>query len=211
MSELLAEITIPKYITHVLISKKRRARYYKKGGTIPKRFKNPKFDKKGFLIVDGQKVIANSRSVGKEKYEKLSGNSFYTGYANPVRRAHLVKKLKEYYRPFVQEYVKKNGPITKFPIRVEWEIHTIVQEPFNWDISNLSFYYKFFEDCLFEKSDRNIPLIPDDNILYVTHAAAPKLIPIDDWEKRKFIFKIYHDNRPELRRYPWVQKTSSDI
>lgn len=222
-SKLLAEITIPKFITKVQISKKARPKYYKKGKKIPPTYeKKYRFNSKGFLVdADGERIIANSRTAGKAKYEVLSGNKLISGYGSPFMRANLVRGLKDFYRPFVQEYVLTHGPITEFPIQVTWDIYTVVEDNPEWDASNLSFYYKYFEDSLFEKTDEKtnqpqhnnkklVQLIPDDSIKYITWAAAPKIIPIDDWEKRKFVFKLYYDERKELKRLPWLQGTSSN-
>lgn len=207
MAELLAEITIPRYLTRIEISKKRRPKYYKRGSKIPPTYlKKYSFNKKGYLVDEkGNRVISNKRTVGKPRYETLSGNRLLSGYGNHNMRANIVKGLKEAYRPHVQRYLKEHGPITKFPLRVEWEVHTTVDQEVNWDASNLFFYYKYFEDCLFEgvKNKRLLSLIPDDSVKYITHPPGAKIIPIDRWEDRKFVFKFYHDVRTELNREPW--------
>lgn len=207
MSELLAEITIPRYLTRIEVSKKRRPKYYKKGSKIPPTYlKRYSFNRKGYLVDSkGNKIIKNKRSVGKPKYETLSGNRLLSGYGSHHIRANIVTGLKNFYRPFVQKYIKEHGPIIKFPLRVEWEVHTTVEEEPNWDASNLFFYYKYFEDCLFEnkKNAQLLSLIPDDNVKYITKSPGATIIPIERWEDRKFVFKFYHDDRPELGREPW--------
>lgn len=211
---LLTTIEIPKFITHVVLSQKRRAVYYKKGDKIPKKYTKTKIQKGYVVDENGNKIIKNSRSVGTPKEFKLAGNDFYSGYQHPSIRAKIVRELKSFYRPFIQEHIINHGSITKFPLRIEWEVYTTVDSS-NWDASNLHFYYKYFEDCLFESTDfnknfikyknKNVEqLIPDDSIKYITHPASPKIIPIDDWNDRKFIFKFYYDNRDELQRKPWI-------
>lgn len=212
MSELLATIVVPQFITKVQMSKKRRAKYYSKKSIkkIPPTFlKKYKFDKAGFLVDDeGKKVIANSRTVGQPRYEVLSGNKLLSGYGDPIIRSKLVAELKNFYRPIVQAYLANNPPIARFPIKVEWEVHTIVEENPNWDASNLFFYYKYFEDCLFEGMDNPHlkSLIPNDTVKYITQPPGAKIVPIANWEDRKFVFKFYYDNRPELRTTPWETK-----
>lgn len=223
MAKQVAQIEIPKFITKVKTSNARRAKYYKKNKkgwyprNLPKTFQS-KLDKgiysmkKGYLLnEDGKKVIANGPSVGKPKYETLSGNKLLSGYGSPHIRATLVKGLREFYRPFVQEYIKEHGPIEQFPLIVKWDCYTTVPEDpeqANWDAGNLFFYYKYFEDSLHKdaKDDpkRYLALIPDDDVVYITHPAAPKIIPVDNWNDRKFIFKFYYDDRQELKRGPWV-------
>lgn len=222
----ITQITIPKFITKVQVSKKRRAKYYNKykgkgvKKKVPKKYRGDdyKYNKNGYLVDEhGARVIANPRTAGKPRYMILSGNRLLSGYGSPHVRAKLVRELKNFYRPFVQEHIREHGQIKIFPIHVQWDLYTTVEEPFDWDVSNLFFYYKYFEDCLFEQTDENDKhavyykgeklrqMIPDDSIKYVTSSPGPTIIPVDNWEDRKFIFKFYHDDRKQLQRKPWVQ------
>lgn len=216
---LITTITIPKFITKVQISKKRRAKYYNKykskgaNKKIPKKYQGDSFsfNKHGWLVDEhGTRVIANPRVAGKPKYQILSGNNLLSGYGSPHIRAKLVRELKNFYRPFVQKHIEQFGKIERFPLRVEWDFYTVVPEEedqANWDASNFFFYYKYFEDCLFEKEDDDgnqlLQLIPEDNVKYITQPPGAKIIPIDNWEDRKFEFKFYYDDREELNRKPW--------
>jgi len=216
MSELLATIEIPKFITRVKMSNKRRKKYYKKGKkgwkprNLPKTYKE-KLDEgiysissRGYLLEeDGTKKLANPQTAGTPKYEVLSGNNLLSGYGSPHIRAKLTGELKDFYRPYVQDYVKEHGPITTFPLKVIWECHTVVEEEPNWDASNLFFYYKYFEDCLHEQGEGLYQLIPDDNVSYIIEPPGAKIVPVDNWEDRKFVFSFYHDNRNVLNRKPW--------
>lgn len=216
---MIAEIIIPKFITKVKIANKQRAKYYKKGDKIPKKYKGYKFVK-GYLIDENRKrIVSNASQAGKPKYEILSGNKLLSGYGNHYTRAALVTGLRDFYRPFVQQYINTHGSITTYPLRVEWDCYTVVEENPNWDAGNLFFYYKYFEDSLhkdhIEDPKKYKALIPDDNVKYIIHPPGPKIIPIDNWEDRKFVFRFYHDNRPELQRKPWrtdgqVQTTPGD-
>ena len=197
---LLAEIVIPQFITHIQISKKRRKRYYRRGMKIPPTYKKKyKFNKNGYLVNDnGQKIVANPRSAGKPNLMPLSGNRLIIA-SNPVR-INMTRHLKKFFKPFVADYVNKHGMIEQYPLKVTWDVYTTVNPKLpNWDISNMFFYYKYFEDCLFDEPK----LIHDDNIRYITWSGGIKLHPIDRWEDRKFVFKFYHDRRKELQRPPW--------
>lgn len=201
MNNPLAVITIPRFITRVTISDKRRKKYYKKSDRIPKKYSSCTFDRKGYLLDDkGAKIVKNSKSAGTPKELKLSGNNLITGYSSFHMRNKITTELKKFYMPFVKEFVKTNGAIQKFPLRVEWEVHTDTSNP-NWDASNLFFYYKYFEDTLFMDE---VKAIPDDCIKYITWSPGAKIVPIDNWDDRKFIFKFYYDDRPELKREPWI-------
>jgi hypothetical protein len=203
MSKLLGTIEVPKYPTSILVSAKRRAVYFKETDTIPKKYQKYKF-KDGYLVDDNnQKIIKNNKTFGTPKYITMSGNNLIAGYGSHHTRNKIIIELKKFYTPFVKQFLEENGPITDFPLRVTWEVHTCLQGV-NWDTSNLFFYYKYFEDTLFQEKSQ---VIPDDSIKYITFSPGVKFVPIDDWEQRKFIFKFYHDDRPELKRLPWVQAT----
>ena len=58
-------IEIPEFIEHVVISKKRRAKYKKDSS--------------------GNTVIANPRTVGKEKKWKINSQSIYSGMGHHLR------------------------------------------------------------------------------------------------------------------------------
>lgn len=151
----------------------------------------------------GDRIIANPRSAGTPNYEPLSGNKLSSGYGNPIVRAKLVGALKDFYRPFVQDQLVPFND-TDFPLTVEWECYTQVNRSHRFDLSNFWFYYKYFEDCLTEEEDNNgnavTQMIPDDNIRYITKPASPLLIPVDEWEDRKFIFKFYKDKRQVISK-----------
>ena len=211
--ELIVEIKIPKYPTKVCISNKRQKKYFHQESKkeLPKKYQDKRkyrFDNKGILIdrVSGEQIIANPRSWGTPKYLSLAGNNFTTGFDSPIIRNKLVNELKDFYRPFVRTI----SPISSnaFPLRAEWDIFTTVDIP-NWDLSNFWFYYKYFEDLLHEKEytfkGKKIkvrPIMPDDSIRYVTQAPSPLLWPIDDFEKRGFIFRYYKDTRKIIRIHP---------
>ncbi len=211
---LLRTIEIPKFIINVQLSKKRRTVYYKAKDNLPKKYKKCKIKKGYYVDENGERLIKNPRVAGKPKVLKLAGNDFYTGYQHPSVRAKVVRELKAFYRPFIQENIRQFGAIETFPLNVEWDVYTDVSNP-NWDASNLGFYYKYFEDCLFEsknydgspilyKREPVKQLIPDDNIVFITFPPGPKIIPVDNWEDRKFVFRFYYDDREELKRTPWT-------
>lgn len=210
---LLRTIEVPKYIREVMLSRSRRPEYYHKdkGRKIPKKYMKELpsgkyfFNGKGFLVNNetGKRIVSNSSISNKPRYVKLSGNRLITGFGSPHVRNKIVNSLKDFYAPFVREHLQEYGPITQFPLRVEWDFHTVIEDKDKFDASNLFFYYKYFEDALFKDFD-GISLIPDDNIRYVTHPPGPKIIPIENDEDRKFVFRFYYDDRAELKRSPWV-------
>ena len=233
--QLIQQVVIPEYIIRVKMADARRKRYYSKKSKktwnydklegkyepITQDYDGPPYKlpapkSKLIKVYTGeyewynnylrdvetqQRIVANPGKAGEPRYRKLSGNDFASGYGSPHIRAKLVRKLKDFYRPYVREM----NPITEFPIWVDWHIYTTIPDRL-FDLSNFWFYYKYFEDCLFEDEDQDgndiEPIIPDDNVKYVTKpGTAPILHPIQNWENRKFIFKFYHDDRAILRNH----------
>jgi len=138
----------------------------------------------------GEKVLANPQTAGKPRFRKLSGNDFASGHGSPHIRAKLVRKLKEFYRPFV----KTMEPIETFPLWIDWHIYTTIPKRL-FDLTNFWFYYKYFEDCLVDEEDNNDnplnPIIPDDSVKYITKpGTSPILHPIQNWENRRYVFKF---------------------
>jgi hypothetical protein len=166
----------------------------------------------GFLCgPDKKRIVSNPKTAGQPRYETLSGNKLTSGYASEHQRNHIAIGLKDFYRPFI----RKMKPFTKddFPIRIEWDFYTTVDTP-NFDMDNFWFYLKYFLDTLKEGYDprdnrKYEPIIPDDNIRYITHPASPRLIPVTDFEDRKFVFRFYRDNRKEILDHNLWEKASN--
>lgn len=220
MSDVLLTVEIPQYPTKIKVSNCERAVYYKKKDKLPKKYctEEYSFTRTGGILIDGRgrPVLKNPSKVGKEKFEILSGNKLNSGYGSPIIRNLIARQLKDFYRPYVR--VLDPLPLEVFPLRIEWDIYTTVNIP-NFDLSNLWFYYKYFEDTLHEIEDPRdadlpfklrrqfVPIIPDDSIRYVTHPGNnPKLIPVAEYDDRKFIFRLYSDRRPEIMAHPLWQK-----
>lgn len=192
MRQVLAVIEIPEYITHVKLSSARKTVYYNIYGkrkppkSLLKKDKY-KITKDGYLIDKdtGLKIVANYRSVGKPKFEKINGQDFYSGFGSPFTRNTMVKEIKA----FFSKHVKDLPPIVQFPIQFECELHTTIDNA-DWDLDNLWIYTKCFQDVLVEHK-----IIPDDNIQFVTKPAAPEFFPIKDTKNRKLVYTIYKDPR----------------
>lgn len=196
MKDILRTIEIPKYIKRVKLSNKRKPTYYKKTSKkpVPKKYKDLKFVKGVLVHPDGVKVVANSRSVGTPRFKKINGQEIYSGMPHHMR-AKIVKEMKESFK----KHLKDVEPITEFPIQIEVEIHTTIEEG-NWDLDNLWIYNKCFQDALADAG-----IIPDDNIQYITKPGAPEFIPIADEQERKLVWKLYKDDRKVIADNPYYQ------
>lgn len=207
MKEKVATLTIPKYPTKIKMSEKTQTKYYRKRDGKWKPRKLPptyreklekgiwKTNKNHYLVnEDGDRVVANPRKAGKPNYEYLSGNRFTTGFGHYMVRKKIVDGLKEFYKKHIDI-----EPIERFPLIVEWEFHSMVTGEPNFDMSNFWFYYKYLEDSLVDEG-----ILPDDSIPYITGAAGPIFVPVEDWQNRKFVFHFYHDKRESIHnRETW--------
>ena len=190
MSNLIHSITVPKYIKHVVLSKKRRAKYYTKKSKIPKKYQGLPFNNKGILVDKlGNPVIANPRVVGTPRLKKVNGQDFYKGTDSPHIRSKVVNEIKSFLKPFV----KGIEPITTYPVQIKLEMHDVIGVG-NWDLDNLWIYNKCMQDVLVDTG-----VLAEDNVMYVTAAAAPEFYPVDNEDDRKLVFKIYKDERDVIK------------
>lgn len=157
---------------------------------------NYEWNSQGYLEnADGERLIANSRRVGKESSDSISGNRIISANSTG-RQARYKNAVKNFYRPFIKDHLE---PIDRslFPVRLEMYIRTVVNRNGNlFDLSNLWFYRKYFEDTLFEVDP---PIIPDDSVQFITDHRGPTLIPVEDWDRRELIFQFHQDNRQKIQ------------
>lgn len=191
---VMVEIEIPNYLTHVQLTKGRRAKYYTKGGKIPKKYQKFKnYDSKNRLLgADGKPLIANPASINKPRIKKINGQELYSGNMPPHLRSKIVSVLKEHF----EHALRKCNPLDDFPIAIEAELYTI-PGAMNWDLDNQWIYHKCFQDALVSQH-----IIPDDNIFYITKAPAFSYHPVERLEDRKLVYRITKDDREELRTHP---------
>jgi hypothetical protein len=199
--KLLISITVPEYIKHIVLSKKRRAKYYTKKSKIPKKYKGLPFNKKGILVDKlGNPVIANPRVVGTPRLKKVNGQDFYKGTDSPHIRSKVVNELKSFLKTFVQGI----DPVTSYPVQIRLEMHDVIGVG-NWDLDNLWIYNKCMQDVLVDQG-----ILAEDNVMYVTAAAAPEFYPVDDEKDRKLVFKIYEDDRDVIKNNPQYNELHSN-
>lgn len=184
------EFDVPQFIETIELSKKRRARYYKAGSKIPKRYKGDSFmfDKNGILCEEktGVKIIKNSRSVGTPNIMKINGQYFWTG-ANP----HLRRKIKREMSDYFTEYIKHVPQVHKsqYPIGVRIDLYDVIDG--GSDLDNFIFIYrKVIQDVLTGKDLDIKPVIIDDNKEYIRDIPS-RFYPIDEHENRKLNIQIY--------------------
>ena len=144
-------------------------------------------------------IITNPKRVGKPRYYLINGQDIYNGKLNHHSRGFIMDKIKECYLP----YVKDISPINEYPIRIDVEIHDTIKNFYDrskeglgqrWDVDNYAFpYMKAFPDLLYK-----LGKIKDDDRLHITQPPIPRFVPIDNHKKRKLVFILYKDERPEI-------------
>jgi hypothetical protein len=186
----MVTIEIPEYITHVELSKRRKAKYYCKGMKVPKKYdKFKKFDLKGRLLgADGLPIVANPAVANKPRLQKINGQQLYSGNMNPMVRSKVVGIIKEFFHTFTTGI----EPITSLPIRVESDLYAPLAAK-NWDLDNQWIYHKCFLDSLVASG-----VVPDDNVMFITQAPAFRYFPVDNPEERKIIYRLISEDRPEI-------------
>jgi len=172
---LVRQIVIDNYPDRIVVSNKRRPVYFvnKKGlrgkTEIPKKYKVNRyfFDKAGYLVDrdTNKKVIANTKSVGTEKYWVVNFQDIWSGAIAAQSRASKANKLKDKLRP----HIRLIEPIVgQYPLRMEIELYNT---EFRIDASNKGVIYtKIIEDLLVAEGK-----IPDDSPEYINDTGRIKL------------------------------------
>lgn len=188
----MIEVTIPEYITHVQLSKARKAKYYKRGQKTPKKYENRKvykYDREGYLVKTpgGLRVIANPKSAGTPKYQKINGQQLYSGNMMPMVRSKVVNAIKSFFCQYTE-----NLPKQSTPIRIEADLYAPLAAK-NWDLDNQWIYHKCFIDSLVTNE-----VLYDDNVMFVTQAPGFRYFPVETEQERKLVYRLIPEDRPEI-------------
>jgi hypothetical protein len=194
--EKVYTLELPQFVTHVQTSNKRRPKYYSsiagpgRVNKLPKRLEKEGFiiDKFGYYVNnEGERVVANTRSVGTPKLVAINSQVLYVG--KPWERVAMKNCLQEFFTPYV-----KDMPVFNYPIAMDCELHTIANYH-TADLNNTGYIYeKVLTDVMVKEGK-----IFDDSIPYVTKpGSSPLFVPIEDEKNRKLVYHIYKDLRPEI-------------
>ncbi len=162
VGRIIYRVEIPDYIEYVILSKERRAKYYKKGDKIPKKYTDRSkygFSNKGILIdlKTEEKIISNPRSVGTPRRMKIAGQAIWQGIGFHLR-SKIARDLKGFFKSHLKEL--KPIPKDKYPIGVAIDFYKPIGEG-NWDLDNHALIYrKTLMDSL-------KGVIEDDSVQYV--------------------------------------------
>jgi len=187
MTQVLFEVNIPDYITHVQLSEHRRTKYYGKEDKIPVKHNSNVFDKKGRLLgPDGNPVVKNPRVAGTPSWKKINGQEFYKGTSNPIIRSKVIGAMKDFFRPYFNDIPPLQAD--QMPVTVELELHDNPVDEF--DIDNLAWVYtKVILDVMAEKK-----IIPDDNVNFVAKSGGCQFVRTKAGEMRQLTVIISKNN-----------------
>lgn len=176
-------ITLEKFPTHIMLSKKRRAKYD--------------------IDITGKQVLLNAGTAGTPKFEKINGQAIYSGNMFEHTRNKMVNEMTK----FILEKLAQEEPIyleENEYLLIRGEVHTVINQddyrmlkgvlnvPKNmrkksrWDVGNLWIWSKVHDDTLVEGM-----VIEDDNISIVRGTGELLFFPIKDFEQRKLVFNIF--------------------
>ena len=198
MKEFKFELVINEYPINAIVSKSKNPKYYSnKPGRGRKHMLPKKLEKEGYTIdldgfylnLNGERVISNTRTVGKPGTIPINAQIFYVG--KPFQRMAVKNFLKALLTPLVVSMEKID-----YPLIIKSEVYAPYEHKLP-DMNNIGYAWeKILTDVMVENN-----ILVDDDPLYVTHpGSAPLYTPIDNFKDRKLVFKFYHDKRIEIAK-----------
>ena len=183
------KVIVPNYEDRVPVTKRRRAKYYKRDAAValPVRYMKGlqsgkfKWDKSGCLTDDvNNRIIANPITAGKPRYWVINGQRIYDGTLHYAVRAKVAKWVHAYLADYIEDLPVINIP-EGFYLRVWVDMY---KEPKDgrWDIDNQWLWTKWFLDTCVE-----LGKIPDDSVKYIKSAGQITYHPSKD---RKLVFNL---------------------
>ena len=194
--EFKFELVLDNYPLTAISSNSKRPKYYSSTPGRGRVNKLPKkMEKEGYSIdIEGyyldktmQRVVANTKTVGKPGTIPINAQVFYVG--KPFQRMIIKNFVQEYLDPFVAQM-----PVIDYPLYMESEIHAMYQHRLP-DMNNIGYVWdKILTDVMVKHGK-----IVDDSPLYLTRpGSAPLYCPVETEEERKIVIRFYKDLRSEI-------------
>ena len=201
VGKVIKIIEIPNFITHVQLSKKQRAKYYKKGRKkeLPKKYQKPEYGyrkKDGVLIhlKTGIPPIANPRVVGTPKIKKINGQDIYRGRINPHMRSKIVSEMKQFFEDKLRKQKIKPIPFNHYPLEMELEMHLPLNDSF--DVDNAGWLYvKAIQDVLV-----SLQIIKNDVGVYLPKTGGVQYVPLEEGQTPNKLVIILRENITPYRK-----------
>ena len=194
--EFKFELVLDNYPLTAISSNSKRPKYYSSTPGRGRVNKLPKkMEKEGYSIdIEGyyldktmQRVVANTKTVGKPGTIPINAQVFYVG--KPFQRMIIKNFVQEYLDPFVAQM-----PVIDYPLYMESEVHAMYQHRLP-DMNNIGYVWdKILTDVMVKHGK-----IVDDSPLYLTRpGSAPLYCPVETDEERKIVIRFYKDLRSEI-------------
>lgn len=177
-----------------ILSKSQKPKYwlFKDLAKIPKKYRH-NLSTEALVIgkmiyaktTDNERIIKNTKSLGKPKVWTLNGQMLYSGVMHHSLRA----KIRDHYHKLFRGCIKDaNLKAIDIPLGSSLKISVDIYELNKGhlpDALNLWPLIKWFEDTLVE-----LGIIPDDSPKYVRSSGENTYIWVDNENERKLVFKI---------------------
>jgi len=151
------KIEIPNFARDICVSKARRAKFYKHGDKIPKKYQTKSYNfipYRGKMVLvetsTNQPVIKNPTQAGTPSFVTIAGNDVWDTH----RRGDYVEKIKLSIQVYFWEIIKhfkldKEDLESLIPIRITFDFYTCKETQ---DLDNLELLYKkAFIDAIQDK------------------------------------------------------------
>lgn len=151
----LITITIPKFAREIKVTNARRAKYYKSGEDIPKKYQTPDYNwllYKGKLVwcnlITKEPVIKNPNAAGTPKFETINGNDLWSGAKRDDYKDIFKASIQVWFWECIKllNLEKTNIDESLYPLQIVLNFHTYKE---NQDLDNLDTWFrKCFLDAI---------------------------------------------------------------
>jgi len=134
------------------------------------------------------KVVKNTRTVGTPNIKIITGNYFWSGAHEHIRRK-IKREMADFFCPFLSKF--KQVKDDQYPIGIRIDLYDEMEGGTHQDIDNFIFLYiKLIHDLLVhhEKTSKNIK--KDDSKEYIQDIPTT-FHPIENHDDRKLVVEIY--------------------
>jgi hypothetical protein len=181
--------------THVEVSKRRHAKYWKTKDKLTKEMELKLKSNKIYPHRDGyyrgfdnKKIIKNTKSVNTPNLVAINGQLIYNNQFSGVERSLYIQLIKKVLKPFII----KITPITEFPIKFTCTVFREFGRG-DWDLDNLWIYTKVIQDLMVDEK-----IIPEDNVKYISQSMGFKYVPIPPDSTPAMVVEIYKEVDPTI-------------
>ena len=195
---------IADYPTEIKISESARAKHWKMGEKIPKKYEDRTkfiFDPDGILrnIETHEKVIKNVNTAGKPRMLSINAQKIYVGIHHAVR-SKIVTQLHDMFHKAFKAQLPAKIDIASNKLLIGLHFHDVYHTRLP-DLDNLAnLFVKCGIDCLTTPNNPNqvkqsdythkLGIIPDDKIKFIPHIMY-EFTNVEEVKDRKLEFNIY--------------------